>query len=68
MLLPAGADEASVLAAAARAGVGLEGLAWHRHRAGGAPGLLMGYGGLTAPALRRAVGRIADALATAGGR
>jgi GntR family transcriptional regulator/MocR family aminotransferase len=59
--LPAGIDESSLLAAAARRGVGLEGLSWHRSGEGGRGGLLAGYAGLPEPALLQAVRLLADA-------
>jgi GntR family transcriptional regulator / MocR family aminotransferase len=61
--LPASVDEPALLAAAARRGVGLEGLSRHRHASHGRPGLLAGYGNLSEPALKEAVRRLADAFA-----
>lgn len=61
--LPAGSDEPALLAAAARRGVGMEGLSWHRFAHGGAPGLLLGYGNLSEPAIAHGVRLIAQALA-----
>lgn len=61
--LPAGSDEPALLAAAARRGVGMEGLSWHRFAHGGAPGLLLGYGNLSEPAIAHGVHLIAQALA-----
>jgi GntR family transcriptional regulator/MocR family aminotransferase len=61
--LPPGMDESSLLAAAARRGVGLEGLSWHRSAAGEAGGLLAGYAGLPEPALEQAVRLLAEAAA-----
>lgn len=59
ILLPDSLDEPSLIAAAARRGVGLEGLSWHRHAAGGPAG----FANLAEPALQRAVRRLADAAA-----
>jgi len=66
--LPAEVDEPALLAAAAARGVGLEGLAMHRFRPGGPPGLVLGFAGLTEPAIEQAVRLVADALAAAHAR
>lgn len=60
--LPPGTDEAAVIAAAASRGVGVEGLALHSYRGDGAPALVLGYAGLSEPALRRAVRLLGEAL------
>jgi GntR family transcriptional regulator / MocR family aminotransferase len=65
--LPADANESALLAAAAARGVGMEGLSWHRFTHGGAPGLLLGYGNLSEPAIEQGIRLIADALADVGG-
>lgn len=61
--LPAGTDEPAMLAAAARRGVGMEGLSWHRFTSGGAPGVLLGYGNLSKPAIEQGVHLLAEAFA-----
>jgi GntR family transcriptional regulator/MocR family aminotransferase len=61
--LPTELDEPSLLAAAARRGVGLEGLSWHHAGPLDSPGLLVGYGGVSEPALARAMQLLADAVA-----
>jgi GntR family transcriptional regulator/MocR family aminotransferase len=61
--LPDGVDEGALLARAARHGVALEGVSWHRQGAAGPPAVLMGYGALAPAALREAVRRVAAALA-----
>lgn len=61
--LPDGVDEPGLVAAAAARGVGLEGLALHRFKPGGPPGLVLGFGGLPEPAIELAVGLVAEALA-----
>jgi GntR family transcriptional regulator/MocR family aminotransferase len=61
--LPQAVDEASLLAASARRGVGLEGLSWHRSGAVYAPGVLLGYAGVSEPALERAVQLLGEAMA-----
>jgi GntR family transcriptional regulator / MocR family aminotransferase len=61
--LPSGIDEAALLAAAVTRGVGMEGLSWHRFTHGGAPGVLLGYGNLSEPAIEQGVRLIAEALA-----
>jgi GntR family transcriptional regulator/MocR family aminotransferase len=65
--LPDHVDEAALLAAAAERGVGMEGLSWHRFRDGGPPGLLLGYGNLSAPAIEQGVRLLAEAYAAVGG-
>jgi GntR family transcriptional regulator/MocR family aminotransferase len=60
--LPAGVDEPSLLAAAARRGVGLEGLSWHRSADVEPAGVLVGYAGLSEPALIQAVRLLAAAI------
>jgi GntR family transcriptional regulator / MocR family aminotransferase len=66
VLLPAGVDEAALLAAAAERGVGMEGLAWHRFAHGGPPGAVLGYGNLSEPAIEQGVRLIAQSLAAVG--
>jgi GntR family transcriptional regulator/MocR family aminotransferase len=66
VLLPDGVDEAALLGAAAERGVGMEGLAWHRFAHGGPPGVVLGYGNLSEPAIEQGVRLIAQALAAAG--
>jgi GntR family transcriptional regulator/MocR family aminotransferase len=60
--LPEGIDESALIAAAADAGVGIEGLSWHRFTHGGPPGVLLGYGNLSEPAIEQGVRLLADAL------
>jgi GntR family transcriptional regulator/MocR family aminotransferase len=57
------ANEPALLAAAAARGVGMEGLSWHRFAHGGVPGILLGYGNLSEPAIEHGVRLIAQALA-----
>jgi GntR family transcriptional regulator / MocR family aminotransferase len=64
--LPDGVNESALLAAAAARGVGMEGLAWHRYTHGGPPGILLGYGNLSEPAIEHGVRLIAEALTEAG--
>jgi GntR family transcriptional regulator / MocR family aminotransferase len=59
--LPETVDEHALVRAAAARGVGVEGLALHRFRPGGAPGLLLGYGSLAEPALAQAVKLLGEA-------
>ena len=65
--LPEHVDEAALLAAAAERGVGVEGLAWHRFRDAGPPGVLLGYGNLSEPAIERGVQLLAEACAAVSG-
>jgi len=60
--LPAEVDEPRLLRAAATRGVGIEGLSWHRFTPGGPPGMLLGYGNLSEPAIEHGVRLIAEAL------
>ncbi len=41
----------------------MEGLAWHRFSPGGAPGIVLGFGNLSEPAIEQGVRLIAEALA-----
>lgn len=66
--LPDDVNESALLAAAATRGVGMEGLAWHRFAHGGPPGVLLGYGNLSEPAIEYGVRLLAAALAEVGGR
>jgi GntR family transcriptional regulator / MocR family aminotransferase len=59
--LPGDVDEPALIAAAAKRGVGMEGLGWHRFRTGGPPGLVLGYGNLSEPAIEQGVRLIAQA-------
>jgi GntR family transcriptional regulator / MocR family aminotransferase len=59
--LPEGVQESALLAAAAQRGVGMEGLSWHRSTHTGPPGILLGYGNLSEPAIEQGVRLIAEA-------
>jgi len=61
-LLPEGVDEDAFLATAAEHGMRLHGLSWFRVQAG-APGVVLGFGNASEPALARAVGRLAEVAA-----
>jgi GntR family transcriptional regulator/MocR family aminotransferase len=63
--LPDSVDEPALLAAAASRGVGMEGLSWHRFAHGGPPGILLGYGNLSEPAIEQGIRLLADALVDA---
>jgi GntR family transcriptional regulator/MocR family aminotransferase len=65
--LPEGVDEAALLSAAAARGVGLEGLALHRFKPAGPPGLVLGFAGLPEPAIEQSVRLLAEALAEVSG-
>jgi GntR family transcriptional regulator / MocR family aminotransferase len=62
-LLPEGADEAALISAAARRGVGLEGLSLHRFKPGGSAGLVLGFAGQPEAAIEQSVQLLAEALA-----
>ncbi len=60
--LPAGTDEPALMRAAAQRGVGVEGLALHRHAAGAEPALLLGFAALAEPAIEQGVRLLAESL------
>jgi len=59
--LPADLDEPSLLAAAARRDVGVEGLLLHSYTGDSPPGLLLGYAYLSEPAIERGLSLLAEA-------
>jgi GntR family transcriptional regulator/MocR family aminotransferase len=59
--LPEGIEESGLLRAAAKRGVGAEGLALHRFAADGPPGVLLGYGNLSEPAIEQGVHLLGEA-------
>jgi GntR family transcriptional regulator / MocR family aminotransferase len=61
--LPEDVKERALLDAAGAHGVGMEGLGWHRFRSGGTPGVLLGYGNLSEPAIEQGVRLLARSLA-----
>jgi GntR family transcriptional regulator/MocR family aminotransferase len=63
--LPAGTDEAELIAGAAERGVGLEGLGLHSFAGDQAPALVLGFGRLPEPALEHAVRLLAGVLPAA---
>jgi GntR family transcriptional regulator/MocR family aminotransferase len=63
--LPADVDEPALVAAAARRGVGIEGLALHCYAGDREPALVLGHAHLAEPALQRGVELLAEALAEA---
>ena len=65
--LPDGVDEPALLRAAAARGVGVEGLSLHRFTAGGPPGVLLGYGNLSEPAIEQGVRLLGEAYAEVDG-
>jgi GntR family transcriptional regulator / MocR family aminotransferase len=63
-LLPAHTDEPALIAAAARGGVGIEGLSLHSYTGDCPPGLVLGHAYMAEPAIERAVqllGQLCDA-------
>ena len=60
--LPGEVDEASLIAAAAERGVGVEGVSLHRFTAGGPPALVLGFGNLPEPAIEHGVRLLGEAL------
>lgn len=65
--LPEGVEESALLRAAARHGVGIEGLSLHRFTHNGPPGILLGYGNLSEPAIEQGVRLIAKAVTEVNG-
>ncbi len=65
--VPRGLNERALVDAAAARGVGIEGLSLHRFAGDGPPALVIGYAGLSEPALERAVALLAEAAREAGG-
>jgi GntR family transcriptional regulator/MocR family aminotransferase len=65
--LPNEVDEHALLTAAAARGVGIEGLALHRFLPGGAPGVVLGYGNLSEPAIEQGVRLLGEALGEVSG-
>jgi len=61
--LPEGIEEPSLLDAAARRGLGLEGLSWHHSDDNQSAGVLLGYARVSEPALAKAVQLLAEAIA-----
>jgi GntR family transcriptional regulator/MocR family aminotransferase len=55
-------DEPALLAAAARRGVGVEGLSLHSYAGDCPPGLVLGHASMAEPALERGVQLLVDAL------
>jgi GntR family transcriptional regulator/MocR family aminotransferase len=67
VLLPQHLDEPSLLASAARRGVGLEGLSLHSYTGDSQPGLVLGHAYMAEPAIGRGVQLLAEAIETASG-
>ena len=65
-LLPEEVDEAAFLAAAAARGMRLHGLSWFRVTPG-PPGLVLGFGNASEPAIERAVAQLAEVAAAVPG-
>jgi GntR family transcriptional regulator / MocR family aminotransferase len=63
--LPEETDEPALLASAAERGVGAEGLSLHSFTPGGPPGVVLGFGNLSTPAIEQGVRLLADAFAAA---
>jgi GntR family transcriptional regulator/MocR family aminotransferase len=59
--LPRGIDEPALVAAAAERGVGLDGLSLHRFDPAGPAGLVLGFAGLSEPAIDRGIRLLAEA-------
>ncbi len=66
--LPDDVDEPALLTAAARQGVGLEGLSLHSYTGDGSPGLVLGHAYMAEPAIERGVRLLAEAGGRAGNR
>jgi GntR family transcriptional regulator/MocR family aminotransferase len=68
VVLPDDTDEPALLAAAARRGVGIEGLSLHSYTGDSPPGLVLGHASMSEPALERGVQLLAQAALTPAGR
>lgn len=62
VMLPDGTDEHTLVSNAAARGVGVEGLALHRFLPGGPPGLVLGYGNLSEPAIEQGMRLLGEAF------
>jgi GntR family transcriptional regulator/MocR family aminotransferase len=62
VLLPDHLDEPAVLTAAARHGIGVEGLSLHSYSGDCAPGLVLGHAYMSEPAIDRGMRLLSDAL------
>jgi len=62
--LPAGVDEPALLAAAARHGVGIEGLSLHSYTGDCPPGLVLGHAHMAEAAIERGLRLLSEALAS----
>jgi GntR family transcriptional regulator/MocR family aminotransferase len=60
--LPSAVDEPSLITAAARLGVGIEGLSLHSYTGDCPPGLVLGYAYMAEPAIERGVELLGQAL------
>ncbi len=63
VLLPDDVEESPLLRAAGERGVGAEGLSLHRFTPSGPPGVLLGYGNLSEPAIEQGVRLLGEAYA-----
>jgi GntR family transcriptional regulator/MocR family aminotransferase len=63
--LPEDIQEPAFIAAAAQHGVGIEGLSMHRFAHEGPPGIVLGYGNLSEPAIEHGIHLIAKAITLA---
>jgi GntR family transcriptional regulator/MocR family aminotransferase len=61
--LPDGVDEPALIKAAAALGAGVEGLALHRFAHGAPPGIVLGFGNLSEPALAQGMRLLGEAYA-----
>jgi len=64
-ILPGHIDEPALLAAAARHGVGIEGLSLHSYTGECPPGVVLGYGYMAEPAIDRGIQLLAEAAEAA---
>jgi GntR family transcriptional regulator/MocR family aminotransferase len=61
ILLPDHLDEPALLAAAARRGVGVEGLSLHSYTGDCPPGVVLGHASMAEPAIQRGIELLAEA-------
>lgn len=63
-VLPDHIDEPALLAAAARRGVGIEGLSLHSYTGNCPPGVVLGHGYMAEPAIQRGIELLAKTATT----
>ncbi len=68
VLLPGDTDEPALLTAAARRGVGIEGLSLHSYTGEAPPGLVLGHAYLSEPAIKRGIQLLSETVSSSAHR